>query len=178
MVDDRQHADEHSRKGHTVLALVLAAVGVGAALSIGIAALDPTGFFGFLIAVPGRFLFSTLHVAAWWVPFYLVILAVFSGRSAPMTWPTVVLINLVHIPVLTIATILRLLALDGAADAPFLALLINGFTFRGAMLVLSLVLALEALGILQAWRFFENRISRGQEDTEEGQVHVPRLPAP
>jgi DNA segregation ATPase FtsK/SpoIIIE, S-DNA-T family len=181
VADSGQQTAVHSHRGshrgshraEHVLAAILGITGGLVAISLAIAILDPQGFFGFVFAVPGRFLFSSLHMAAWWVPVYLWILAIFSGRSAPLTWPTVVLVNLVHIPVLTIAAILRLLTLQGEANAPFLALLTGSFTHRGAMLVLSLVLALESVGLLQIWRLFEARVKR--EDAPPDRL---RLPAP
>ncbi len=173
MTETGQYTIRRLRRRERILAAVLAILGGLSAISLAVAMLDPDGFFGFAYAVPGRFLFAMMHVAAWWVPLYLWILAVFAGRPAPLTWPSVVLVNLVHIPVLTIAAILRLLTLQGEANAPFLQFLTGSFTHRGALLVLSLVLALESVGLLQVWRMFEFRARKKEEEPD-----LLRLPAP
>ena len=168
--------EETRRRQETLTAIVLAVVGLGMVISIGIATLDPTGFFGLLIAVPGRFFFSMLHAMAWWVPLYFFVLAVLAVRTTPVTWASIVLINVVHIPVLTIAIILRLLTIESGSTSPLLTVLIEGFTLRGALLLLSLLLAIESLGLLQIWRFFR---SPGSDTDGEGTFpSTLRLPAP
>ncbi len=103
---------------HVIIAAILGITGVAVVLSLGVAMLDPNAFFGWIVAIPGRFLFTILHVAAWWVPLYILILAGLTGRKAPLTWSTIVLLNLVHVPVLTIAAILQLFTADGEALSP------------------------------------------------------------
>ncbi len=164
-MSERMGQTEETRRRQEVLtATVLVVAGLAMAVSIGIATLDPTGFFGLLIAVPGQFFFSMLHVMAWWVPLYFFVLAALAARTAPVTWASIALINVVHIPVLTIAVILRLLTIESGSTAPLLTLLIDAFTLRGAMLVLSLLLAIESLILLQIWRLLDRRAVGADED--------------
>ena len=160
------------------LVLLLALTSGILALSVLFAFLDPSGFFGTVAAIPGRFFYSMLHAAAWWVPVYFGVLAALAARRSRLSWPGIILINLVHIPILTIAAILRLLTIEPGATAPLLANLTEAFTLRGAMLILSLVLALESVALLHVWRMFELRTR--DDDGGDDSVRSPRwmLPAP
>jgi S-DNA-T family DNA segregation ATPase FtsK/SpoIIIE len=132
------------------------------ALSIGIASVDPAGILGYAIAGPGRFFIAMLSFAAWWIPVYFLLLTVLVLRRQPITWASVILISLVHLPVLTIGAILQLLAPLGATGAaltpaPLAIALERSFTTRGAALILSLALAVEGVILLQIWRALEAR---------------------
>ncbi|MFP4151909.1 MAG: DNA translocase FtsK [Alkalispirochaeta sp.] len=180
MSDTLDHVYSSSRRQELILATILGVAALVTALSILIAVLDPTGFFGFLLAGPGRVLYVTFHWAAWWIPLYLAILAVMSLRRAPVTWSGIILLNLVHLPVLTIAAILRLLVLEYSSPSPLLTLLTEAFTLRGAMLILSLLLAVESLVLMQVWRWLDLR-SRRIDDHADGEGttrNALQLPAP
>ncbi len=172
-----------SRKTDYVLATILGATAILIAVSLGIASVDPEGLLGFAVAVPGRFFFTMLHLAAWWVPVYLLSLTLLVLRDRPITWSSIILINLVHIPAMTIGAILRLVSGPLDTSAPLLSVLEQSFTVRGASLVLSLVLALEAVGLLHIWRRMERR-SREDDDAHDEDEPTTRvapaipLPAP
>lgn len=173
------HSHKNGEKRSGLLVILLSFLGVYLAASIVIATLDPTGFFSGVFSIPGRFFFSMFHAAAWWVPVYFGILAFLAAKPSRVSWGSVALINLVHIPVLTIAAILRLLTYEPQGAAPLLTILMEGFTLRGAMLVLSLVLAIESIALLQVWRWFEIRSRRAEHDEEDPPKRRPlRLPAP
>ena len=155
-----------SRRADYVLATILGACAAFLAASLGIASVDPTGLLGFVIAGPGRFFFSMLHLAAWWVPVYFLVLTTFALRRESITWASVILINLVHIPVLTVGALLRLLVPAAGDSAPLIAALERSFTTRGASLVLSLILAVEAILLMQVWRWLEAR-ARDDADADD-----------
>ena len=172
-----------SRKTDYVLATILGATAILIAASLGIASVDPEGLLGLVAAVPGRFFFAMLHLAAWWVPIYLLSLTLLVLRDRPITWSSVILINVVHIPAMTIGAILRLVSGPFDTSAPLLSMLERSFTVRGASLVLSLLLALEAVGLLHIWhrlgrRSREDENSEDEDESEMRATPVIRLPAP
>lgn len=155
-----------SHRSDFVLAAILVGVAAVMAVSLAVAAVDPTGFFGLAIATPGRFFFAMLHGAAWWIPLYFAVLASFAARREHITWASVILLNLVHVPVLTIAALLRLLTPSNVGNAPLLDALERSFTVRGASLVLSLVLAVEGLALLEIWRRLDRRARTGRWEAD------------
>ncbi len=160
-----------TRRQEFILASFLTAGAAFLAVSLGIASVDPTGILGHAVAAPGRFFYAMLHLAAWWVPVYFVALAVMVIRARPITWESVLLINLIHIPVMTIGALLRLLVPESAADAPLIGALERSFTTRGAGVVLSLALAVEGLALLEVWRRTEQRNdSEDAEDSVDSEV--------
>ncbi|MFW5694630.1 MAG: DNA translocase FtsK [Alkalispirochaeta sp.] len=155
-----------TRRQELFLAAVLAAGAAFLSMSLGIASVDPAGVLGHAVAAPGRFFYAMLHLAAWWVPLYFLSLTVMALRDRPMTWERVVLINIIHVPVLTMGALLRLLAQDSGGGAPLLGALERSFTTRGAAVVLSLALAVEGLILLQLWRRIAVRAG-GDETTSD-----------
>jgi hypothetical protein len=154
--------EQTSRRTELLLAMILGGLAGLMALSIGIASVDPVGILGYAIAGPGRFFVAMLSLAAWWIPVYFLFLTILVLRRQPITWASVILINLVHLPVLTIGAILQLLGPLGAAGtgrspAPLAIALERSFTTRGAALILSLALAVEGVLLLQIWRALEAR---------------------
>ncbi|MFO8043716.1 MAG: DNA translocase FtsK [Alkalispirochaeta sp.] len=131
------------------------------AISLAIASVDPTGVLGHAIAAPGRFFYAMLHVAAWWIPLYFLALTIMALRSRPITWESVLLLNVIHVPVLTVGALLRLLVQGSAAAVPLIAALERSFTIRGAGIVLSLALAVQGVVLMQLWRWIELR-ARGE----------------
>lgn len=143
---------------------LLGLIAIVSATSLGIASVDPSGFFGGILAAPGRFLHAMLHLAAWWIPIYFAALTVFALRRAPVTWGTVVLLNMVHLPVLTGGALIRLVAPLADRTAPLLRALESQFGIRGSALLLSIALAAEAGLLLHVWRMFD---ATGQSGTAE-----------
>ncbi|MEX2443205.1 MAG: DNA translocase FtsK [Alkalispirochaeta sp.] len=156
------------------------------AVSLGIASVDPTGVLGHAIAAPGRFFYAMLHVAAWWIPIYFLVLTAMTLRIHPITWGSVLLINVIHVPALTVGALLRLLVQDSSTGAPLIGALERSFTIRGAGVILSLALAVEGLGLIEIWRRIELRARNATDESEEhaeerNPVHRMRtiaLPAP
>jgi S-DNA-T family DNA segregation ATPase FtsK/SpoIIIE len=176
-----------TRRQELIAAAVLASGAAFMAVSLGIASVDPSGVLGFAIAAPGRFFYAILHLAAWWVPIYFVALTAMALRRRPMTWESVLLINVFHLPVLTVGALLRLLVHNSSAGSPLIAALERSFTIRGAGVILSLALAVEGLALMQIWRYVDNkaRDEDGEHDEpderEESAVRRFRtiaLPAP
>jgi len=176
-----------TRRQELIAAALLAAGAAFLAVSLGIASVDPEGILGYAIAAPGRFFYAMLHLAAWWVPIYFAGLAAMAIRPQPITWESVLLINLIHIPVLTVGALLRLLVPDSVVDAPLIAGLVRSFTTRGAGVILSLALAVEGLALMEVWRRVEQRAATdsdtaGGEDAEESspvrRMRTIALPAP
>ena len=118
------------------------------------------------VAVPGRAIETMLHVLSWWVPIYFALLALVCARDAPFTWSGVVLINLIHLPILTGGTLLRLLDPSPRGAAPVVTVLRNAFTTQGAVIVVGLLLAVESLLILQVRRWMESRFNEEGDDEE------------
>ncbi len=146
-----------TQRQERILAVVLAVGTAVMAISLGIASVDPTGVLGHAIAAPGRFFYSMLHVAAWWIPLYFLALTIMALRSRPITWESVLLINVIHIPVLTAGALLRLLVQSSSGTVPLIAALERSFTVRGAGIVLSLALAVQGVALMQLWRWIELR---------------------
>lgn len=142
--------------------------------SIAIALLDPQAFFSTVLASPGRLLVRIYHLIAWWIPVYFIVLAVQLLRPRLLTWPAVIVLSAVHLPMLTIATLLHL-GVSGPS-APLTAAMVRAFTLRGALLVTSLTLAIESLGLYQLWRALA-----GQAEAENREMNgndtVSALPA-
>ena len=146
-----------TQRQERILAAVLAVGTAVMAISLGIASVDPTGVLGHAIAAPGRFFYSMLHAAAWWIPLYFLALTIMALRSRPITWESVLLINVIHIPVLTAGALLRLLVQSSSGTVPLIAALERSFTVRGAGIVLSLALAVQGVALMQLWRWIDLR---------------------
>jgi S-DNA-T family DNA segregation ATPase FtsK/SpoIIIE len=163
--------------GYRITGFFTGVIALCATISLAVAMLDPGAFFSGAISVPGRALLRSLDLAAWWVPLYLVILTFFVVQPDRLTWSNVALVSALHVPILTIATLLRLAG--GSAEAPLTALLVESFTMRGAILITSLTLAIESLVILQVWRTLLRRAPLRPREPERDIVAIPSLlPAP
>ena len=168
--------DQSNVRGFRIAAYISIGLAVFFGLSIAIAVLDPQAFFSTVLATPGRVLVEIFNLVAWWVPVYFVILAMQLLRPGLITWANVLVLSAVHIPMLTIATLLHL-GVNGAV-APLTEALVRGFTLRGALLVTSLVLAIEALALYQFWRLLAGRGASRRTDTDvETTASVQALPA-
>jgi DNA segregation ATPase FtsK/SpoIIIE, S-DNA-T family len=153
-------------QSNTITALILGALAALSGLFLVISFLDPQGLIAGSLVVPGRVLTESLHVAALWVPIYLLVLAGFALSRRRMTWHAVILLSALHVPALTIATILRLAIPGPFAGGLLLDLLISGFSRRGAVLVVSLLLAVEGFGFLQLWNYLNRRRIRAGAASE------------
>ena len=173
---------EMNTRKDRVLAILLSAGAVFFALSLGTASVDPQGILGHTLAAPGRFFLAFLHLAAWWVPIYLGALAIVVLRRPTFSWGSLVLLNLVHLPVLTMATLLKLVSPLSEPSGILVSVLREGLTTRGSALVVSLILALEAVILMQVWRWLDAHSPRGaaavSSDGEPASPAVIALPSP
>lgn len=142
-----------NQSSHLLGILLLVLAGSSAALLL-VALVDPAGVFAGFAAAPGRVLFGALHHLAWWVPLFLTILSGLAFSRRAVTWRSVVLLGALHVPVLTAAVMVRLINQGpaGGETAPLIVLLVDAFSPRGALLVVSLTLALQAGLYIQLWR--------------------------
>ncbi|SIQ52521.1 DNA segregation ATPase FtsK/SpoIIIE, S-DNA-T family [Alkalispirochaeta americana] len=145
------------------------------ALLLVITIVDPAGAIAGIFALPGRFLFRSFHLLAWWVPLYILILAGLSFSEKELTWWGILLVSLLHFPVLTAATMVRLLSHDGASGGVLIDFLVAGFSLRGALLVTSLLLMIQGVAYIHIWRLAE---ARKQSRREETARVIPVLPPP
>lgn len=159
--------EEYSK---TRLGIILAVVAVVSALLLGMAVIDPRGLIIGAAARPGHVLLESYGFLAWWIPAYFLILTGLALARRAFTWAGLILLNALHLPVLTAATILHLAVSGTGQGSALVELLAAGFSARGAILVLSLLLAVQGFLYLQLWRWLQ---VPGQP--EEG---LPLLAAP
>ncbi len=136
-------------------AAILSAVALLIALSIAFSFVSERGFVFYLLSIPGQWLTAGLLWTAWWVPAYFLLLAWIALDDARTTWANIVFINAATVPVLTLALLLQLA--QGNVASPLVAALSASFTTRASILVVSLLLALEALVLLQLPNLFSSR---------------------
>ncbi len=166
--------------GRSFASMLFFGFGIASAISIAIAIFDPQEFFSTALAWPGRNLVEVLGFVAWWIPVYFLILGAQILRPRLITWTNVIVLSAVHVPMLTIATLIQLGT--GGSNAPLVLGLIAAFTLRGGILVVSLVLALESIALYQLWLFLSRRsiptVSK-DEDVSDSIARLPiLLPAP
>lgn len=119
-----------------------------------------------IIGTPGRVLFQSFHIVAWWAPVFFTILTAMMLFPVTLTWPNVVALSVIHLPVLTIGVIVRLISAVPGDGAPLIAALERSFTVRGALLISSLLLAAQSAALLQFWR----RVAPSDGDPEESEA--------
>lgn len=156
------------------LGISLGAVAALTALLLGIATFDPHGLISGPLIRPGRVLVDSFHLVAWWVPVYFLILAAFAFSPLPMRWPALILLNALHLPMITAAMIVRLITFDGVPGAILIDLFVSGFSLRGALLIGSLLLAIEGILYAQLWRILRRRA----DSPDSAETIVRSLPAP
>ena len=155
-------------------ALLLAVPALAIAASLALHLIPGQGFVGLLLATPGRVLFQMLLWAAWWVPLYFLLLSWMSLSPPRINRANLVILNVLTIPVVTLAVLLQLAG--GDTSIPLVAAISRSFTIRGGMLIVSLILALEALALLQIPRLLSGP---GTIDgTDDGKIRALPEPEP
>ncbi len=171
----------HTRS-NSVINILLAVTAVSTAILLAVSLMDPHGIYVGMTAVPGRVLLESFHLLAWWIPLYFLILLYFSLSHRPLTWSGLMLFNALHVPILTAATLVRLIDYGDDRGAPVIDFLISGFSLRGAILVTSLLLAVQSLLYLQLWRTVQRRSGarhdRFSDDQYDQDGQRLQLPAP
>lgn len=143
-------------------ALVLASIGILLAGSLILHLLPGGGLFLMVLAAPGRVLFRMFLWMAWWAPVYFLLLAWISVSSERVTWSNIAVLNILTIPVVTIALLLQLV--HGDMSVPLVAAAARSFTLRGGLLIVSLTLAVEAILLLQLPRLFPSAAVTTEDD--------------
>lgn len=183
----------NSRSGSIITGLFLGISAALVAMLLVITIVDPAGAIAGGFSGPGRLLFRSFHLLAWWVPAYLLVLAGLALSGKSLTWWGTLLVNLLHIPVLTVATMVRLLAQGGmipggpgpgipAQGGVLIDLLVAGFSLRGALLVTSLLLLFQGVAYVQVW-LYVRRVTGADpssvgEDTVRYRAVLPPPPEP
>ena len=161
----------HTNDRTGIILLITAAV-VGVLVGFGYS--NPAGPLAARLVFPGTVLVRSFGIAAWWGPLFLLILTGIALSRSTFSWSSIIILNYMHLPVLTMAVMYRLITAGAPLSdpAPLIYALDRLFTRQGALLITSLLLAVEGAFSLQLWRM----LSRREEETPD--QWVPALPAP
>ncbi len=151
---DHSEYSVQKRSFSSILAGVLSAAGLLLFVSIS-AGRNPSSGLLFLFTAPGRFLFSSFLQAGYYVPVYLLLCGILLFLRS-LKKGLVLMLTLSLVPFLTVSVILRITFLP--ADLPVSRFFISAFGPGGSVVVLVLLLALEAVGmVLLGYRGYQDR---------------------